>query len=155
MNEHVITFASGVIVGALVSLVGHFFSIQRDKRREHNESAIKFRAAFLPEIRKIKYLIDYDQNCEAYTINILQKAYDRHHSAKLLFEIRLSRSERYAFNKAWDEYTQKETVQKWSDHIGVQLFIGYGGEHNCDKEKESRRLALERIHRLLSFAHEK
>jgi hypothetical protein len=156
MGESIITFIGGVFTGLLASFFAHRFSTERDKRKEHNDAVAKFHAAFLPEVRKIQHLIDYDPQCEKHVINILKEAYDKHHEASIQFEINLSPSERYAFNKAWDEYTQKEVGQRWmTKNIGDSVLIAYSSEYNCTEEKENRRIVIHRIQNLLSFARRK
>ena len=152
MEENLISYAAGLATGLCGVFVTHYLSVKRDKRKEHNKAVEEFRAAFIPDISKIRDLNVYDADSgvalgDQKVIDILVKSYDKHFLAKAAFEHHLNSLQRGAFQAAWEEYTQEP-----KDGEPKSKFLIYESEGVRETETQCRRDALVRLERLISFA---
>ncbi len=137
--------AISIVAASVGAIVAYVLAERRDRRKEFNQGAAEFKSNFISELRYLdsKYWSDRDGGW--YNIHeTLTAAFDRHEIAVIKFRPFLSRAEGTGFDKAWDDYCNKED--------GKPHFMDYAepsGVINC---AEARKSYLERLDSLLAFA---
>ena len=134
---------SGAIIGALIT---YFALTWIAKRQEFNRAAAIFRSAFIEEQRLLDPHSTADRVGKS-TYDILESAINRHEIAMIRFRPYLRDSERIAFARAWEAYCYHEQTDR--------PFLEQYFDKNLKEKEEKRKLALERIEKLLEFAKPK
>jgi hypothetical protein len=121
----------GTIIGALI---GYFSAKRLTIFRTKIDAGSKLRAAFAPEIAKMRLLANGNKKFDV--DQLLESAFERHATAIEEFSIYVPNKKKEAYYKAWKDYYE----------IGGSIrFFNY---HPGD---EAYKLFFERIHAILQF----
>jgi len=129
---------AGIVIGAFL---GHVLTNLRWKREHHREAKDRFRSEFEADLVELR-----DLQMEPY--DILKGSLPRHMKAKAEFERYLKGRTLFEFNAAWDEYYHF-TFENGQKIPHLEQYFSAG---SIDKRTEMRKLAIERLERLLYFA---
>jgi hypothetical protein len=152
MDQVIILFVSGALVGILSSYITYRFSECRDKKKEFQYAAAKFRAAFkyeLMSLGKQPYPVLPDRPREIILREFLTNAFPKHYEAFLVFKVFLSPNIKPIFEKAWMDYCYPdgETNERPLNAYGNTVVSNEMGEYTIDEK-----IAIKRIERLIDFA---
>lgn len=125
-------------------LLGNYFSLYRDRRKEFNEAAMEFRRFFANEIRQIKDQKHIDLE------DFLTADYQDHVQALDQFLQFFTHRDKTKIIKAWNKHC-------WNDERGKIrpnqiMFAHYTYLDNEEDRVDCRQLALDNIERLIFFA---
>jgi len=165
---NIITHAAFGTVTFLVGLWGgHRLAIGRDRRKEFNEAAAKFRSAFT-EIRKT--IRESQSGVRGFRqtdfFQLFTDSYQSQYDALIHFKDHLNCKEQEAIEKAWEKHCWDNYFDEKESH-GPFLHYHYNsevemrdGEPHITKTLETaftevKQLATENVERLLSFAKPK
>ncbi|MFH1673639.1 MAG: hypothetical protein ABIF87_09495 [Pseudomonadota bacterium] len=142
-------FSIGGILGYLLrAFIGHQLAKDRSKQDRlaiiRNESAIKFRDAFIKEIDFLKSAGDPSHWIDDTAYGVLTKALDKHRLAYESFSLLLSESEKAKLDKAWEYYLYPECSRENSPGPLIDYAEG-------DEVKQREKAALN-ISKLLELA---
>jgi hypothetical protein len=138
-------FAS-VLIGFLL---GDYFAVSRDRRKEFNEAASKFRDAFKGELLALNPSLTV--NCID-VADLLKPAFSKHRAAVYDFRHFLKGKRLGAFDQAWRDYYGYDEDQS----VTLEFLLKYSGRGYGGEEARSRRaLAIANIEKLLEFAAHK
>jgi len=138
--DRIIWFGLGFISSAIITLFTHVLSIRRDRRKEFNEAAFKFRKAFTHEINQLRF---GGENIKVSDI-LTTKALIRHQNAFIEFREFIRGESKLAFEFAWINYFRH------NPHPGNSQ-IPEHQYNECDEEDE-RKVVLSKIYTLFHFA---
>ncbi len=141
MNKsNIVALLIGSITTLLGTVVANIFSERRDRRKDFNNAATEFRAAFTEEI---KGLTHYKRDT---VWNIIRpEILIKHEIAMNKFRFFIKTERRIGFDVAWQAYSKHEPKQNHEKESP-----GYISE-NWDTEKE-KFIVLQKIDTLLSYA---
>ena len=163
MSDTIIAFISGAVVAGISSWLANFYSERRDRRKEFNEAAKKFRSNFTDELKLLKRhgLGDDSGNI---TSHILSSAIEKHETAMINFRPYLNRVEKNRFDNAWRIFALDDDVDGggggggggggWEASPSEAIHKYYSYE-NTLIELKMRKLAIASIKLLLTFAKSK
>lgn len=136
-----------ISLSAIVGICGLVVTIQFNRIRHFNEAAIKFRDAFNGEF----LALDPATHSSAIdACDLLEAAFHKHAKAILEFKPALSRFDAEGLEQAWQEYYRFDNAPP---NMTVRGLTKYSGVGCSTGERQSRRkLARDRIERLLSYA---
>ena len=101
IDPKVVSVLFGALVGGGISFITALIFFQKSNRHQANE---KFKLAFIDELYQ---LIGKKDD----VTNILNdEAFEKHHRAKIEFEISLKKKELSSFNKDWSKYQNYVTL---------------------------------------------
>lgn len=135
----------GLLTAALLLLLGtfiaHLLSKSRGREEKRKQAAKIFINQFIDELDLLRSRIDYGD-----TYDILEPAAQKHKRAVVVFRQYLGARERSALDKAWQEYYEHP------QQSGIPFLEQYFNGGSLDKRKINRKVAIERIEKLLGFA---
>ena len=139
----------GVILGYLLrEFIGHILAKDRNKQDRlttiRNESAIKFKDAFIKEIDFLKSADEPSHWIDDTAYGVLSKALDKHRIAYESYRLHLSENEQGKFDKAWQTYLYPECSEEESPGPLIDYAEG--------DETKQREKAYLYISKLLEFA---
>jgi len=142
----------GIIAGPpiITFFVGFFVKRWHIRYQAFINAAIDFKVSFVNEIRLLEVKNTQTKYWKS-TYDILTSAIEKHTIAAKTFELYLGRWKRYRFNKRWIEYAGKD----YPDILIFDSLIKYSTTNNPSKESEIRKLAIDKIKKLLKFAKHK
>ena len=125
----------GVVLGALIGALATLFAARLSWQRfRYNEAAANFRAAFTPEIYRLR-----KGNEDVYKI-LNDEAFERQERGKIIFEPYLSNKQQEKLEKAWQHHRHA---------------VRSRAPGNVDQRKKDNKAALECINNLLAVAKPK
>ncbi len=130
-------------------LIGNRLAIGRDRRKEFNEAAAKFRSAFKDELLALNPALSRNS---VDTAELLETAFDKHRMAVFDFSPFLPSKSIKGFDEAWHEYYRYDNAPEGIIH-GLAKYSGVG--HGYEEKRRLRLLAAERIEKILKFAEHK
>jgi len=136
-----------IVVGLILALVAYWLGLRKDRHGRFAKECATFRGAFADEIN----LLEHGPTANPITETahyILKSALDSHRRAYEKFKDRLWRSKRGDFERAWQDYLYPEGNHQ--DHHDP--LVDYINDSDVNGELAIRKLALEKLHVLLSFA---
>lgn len=156
------------IVGALLgNWTSHRFTDYRDRRKEFNDAAAKFRSEFTEIIKTIRESHPGTRRFETTCFfQLFTSTYHAQYNALLLFKDHLSGKEQREIEKAWDKHCWDDYLDEKESH-GPFLHYHYNsvvemrdGEPHITKTLEEsfnevKQLATTNVEKLLSFAKPK
>jgi hypothetical protein len=148
-------------------LAGHFLAMGRDRRKEFNEAAAKFREAFA----KIRKTINdshpgISKMGQTDFFMLFTESYDRQYEALIHFKDHLSRKQQEALEKTWEQHCWNGYFDEKESH-GPFLHYHYISETEMrdgepfitktfvESFAEVKNLANSNIEKLLAFAKPK
>jgi len=137
MSDTIIAFISGFIVACITSYLAHVFSKRRDRRKEFNQAAENFIAAFQEALSRLRY----DSRTTIY--DIITPELIKHEIAHSLFCHVLSDRDLDNFKMAWKDYFVH------TPHPGDE---NKAPEHHDSEWEEEQLLLIKKIETLLEFA---
>lgn len=144
-----IGFILGVIATTIGVFIAHILSKSRTKDDKFNEAAIRFRSAFIEEIRSLDDMFHGNAVGNEALYEFLKSATAKHEKAMIEFRPFLKDKDRIKFDIAWSEYC-------YPDNQGVKgrPFIAYMGTPRADGSPIYDKIfVLKKINHLLSFAN--
>ena len=139
-------FISGVI-GIIGIILGRFLerrsSIKRDHLNHKIIAGLHLRESFMPELTRIRHPSNNDLSID----EILGSAFIKHQTAIDGFRLFLTGNERTAFDDAWNEYYMDPQTKRPS-FVQYTEFFDKDGIY----PKSARKMAIDRIEAILSFA---
>lgn len=141
MSDNTISLIINSIVALAGVGLGYWLNNRASKKaldlvslQEFLKAAAEFKTAFTEEIISLKKppTTSYEDTAQM----ILRKAAAKHNNAMILFRPHIAESSQSLFDKAWEEYD------------GADKYSG----SDQDAKKAKRKLALERIEKLLEYA---
>lgn len=137
------------IIGSLVgSIAAHFLSKDIDRRNKFNTAAEEFKTAFIPELRYLDYRYSPDRRDAPGIYKTLSLAFDEHETAVIKFRLRLKGQQHIDFDKAWDNYCNKQGDSK-------PHFIVHAEPQGVTDKIKAQKFYLEKLNALLNFAKPK
>ncbi len=152
--EIAVIAGSFTIIGAVLgALIAYRFALKLHNINEFNEAAEKFRTAFVEAQRLLDESKAFDITAQDgdRVSDILKRHIIGHEKAMLTFRPYVPKWKLPSFDKAWKEYYSQEN--KYAESLS-----DYAPDHvtssvvNPKYEEQKRKLALDRIERLLDFA---
>jgi hypothetical protein len=131
----------GVLVGGLI---GYRFSLALVKRQEFAKAASAFKSAFIQELRYLDHRYAPNRMGSDGVYKTLSDAFDRHEIAVINFRPYLCRKQRIGFDRAWDDYCNKEN--------GRPHFMIYAEPENMFDADTQRKVYLKHLNKLLTYA---
>ena len=140
----------GVILGALLTgSITYCVSKNLMGKQEFNKSAALFRDAFIEEKRFIDRFYAVGRAGKDIP-EILAASADKHERALVIFKDGyLDKMQRLNIEETWKIYTGEDK------HLGKYTFKQYTTKGKIKDAEKNRKIALERIEKLLSFAKPK
>ncbi|MDY6839823.1 MAG: hypothetical protein SWH78_17835 [Thermodesulfobacteriota bacterium] len=153
MNEIII----GVIIGCITSAFGVYLanvsSERRRRRDEFNKAAAKFRSAFIKETIGLK-TSSYqgaDDVGQTNLYDFLYAALLKHLRAIEIFKPHLTTLERTQLDLKWDQYCYPDEIPKSEEEKAEFPLVAYDTPDSAEEQK-ARKLALQKLCEILSFA---
>ena len=139
----------GALLGALLTgPLTYYFTKNLMRLQEFNKAAVVFRSAFVEQIQFLDHFYAVDRAGRDIP-DVLAAAADKHEDALFIFKDGFfSKKQRGEIEEAWKIYTGENKT------MGKYTFSQYATINKL-KEEDMRKLALERIKRLLKFAEPK
>ncbi|MCF6187765.1 MAG: hypothetical protein L3J49_09900 [Desulfobulbaceae bacterium] len=136
-----VTTLIGTVVGVIFGgYITYRFGILLSERKEFRIIARSLRRAFQDELLRL----EKEEHIDTY--EILAPALNKHEAAVFEFSQILPADKYAAFDKAWKEYYYDKKYHR------IPLLEQYADNGSLDKRKEYRKLAIERIRKIISFA---
>lgn len=141
--------AFGIVWGLIGFLIGNRLALGRDKRQEFNQAAAALREAFLPErlLLDIRHAPKGSEDKSAF--EIIEPAIQRHTEAMVRFLDHLPWWKKFFFTRAWNQYMHYK-----AKGVPDTPFPAMYAEEKWEG-KDTRKLAIKRIDKLLKFAQPK
>lgn len=145
-------FLLGILGSSFGAWLAHFFSERRRRNDDYNKAAAEFRSAFLPEIIYLKYNAKINGGSSTDFCEYLGFGYLRQLKALELFKSYLPDKKREGIEKAWKEFCSHPDSPNilWFEQYSWKI-TGKGK----DRDPEFKKLALERIEKIVGFAEQK
>lgn len=153
MNEEtkiLVAFLLGLLSSSFGAWLVHFFSERRRRNDEYNKAAAEFRNAFLPEIIYLKHNAKVNGGSSTDLCEYLRSGYLRQLKALEIFKTHLADKKKEGIKKAWKAYCfhPESTNILWFEQYSWKI-------KGPDREAEFKKLALERIEKIVGFAEQK
>ena len=98
---------AGTLLGVAFGILGTYFvSLHLARNHAKSLAGLRLRDAFAPEIAKIRLLTEETRHKAP---DILRTAFEKHLMAANEFDFFLSKNERIAFAKAWEQYIARDS----------------------------------------------
>jgi hypothetical protein len=142
-------FFLGLLSSSFGAWLAHFFSERRLRKDDYNKSAVEFRNAFLPEIIYLKHNAIVDEKSSSDLCEYLRSYYLMQLKSLEIFKTHLSDTKKQAIEKAWQEfcYHPESPNTLWFEQYSWKI-TGKGK----DREPNFKKLALERIEKIVGYA---
>lgn len=134
----------GALLGAfLTGPTTYYFTKKLLHLQEFNKAATLFRNSFVDEIDFLKYYGDSKHFIDDTAYGVINSAFSKHRRAYESFRLDLSKKNRVAFDKTWEEYLYPEGNKENCPGPFVDYLEG--------DESKKRKLAHGKICALLKF----
>jgi hypothetical protein len=152
MAEIIVGFILGILGTVFGALLNHKLSEIKDQRNRFETAGEAFKSAFTEHLMKLDESNSFEVSTTHNFIHkLLVDTYEEVNRAQIKFRHHLEHSELIEFNEAWKDYCGKEN--KYSEEFKDYDLVPYDtdGFPQPQLRDATRRLALKRIERLLSF----
>jgi len=135
----------GTILGALLAgPLTYYFTKKLVTRQAFNKASSDFKSAFIPELRYLDYRYSPNRPPEIGIYKTLSLAFDRHEIAVIKFRTYLSAKDIIGFDKAWEDYCNKDNSKPH--------FIIHAEPDGITDKIKAQKFYLEKLNNLLEFA---